>query len=114
MTPFRASSIGNLWALSVLFSHTGYRLYTYKLCLPWVSAVVDAVLRMQGRPKGPEEKSSLKHIVASLSEAIGVQVSTQEPSIYQYRLGSLTAAVVCLCISWHQCADHDKLQQPAS
>ncbi len=29
---------------------------------------------MQGRPKGPEEKSSLKHVVARLSKAIGVQV----------------------------------------
>jgi len=33
-----------------------------------------ALLRVQGRPKGPEEKSSLKHVVASLSKAIGLQV----------------------------------------
>jgi len=33
-----------------------------------------AVLRAQGRPKGPEEKSSLKHVVASLSKVIGLQV----------------------------------------
>lgn len=29
----------------------------------------------QGRPKGPEERSSLKHVVESLSDAIGLEVS---------------------------------------
>ena len=32
---------------------------------------------LQGRPKGPEEKSSLKHVVASLCKVLGVQVWTQ-------------------------------------
>ena len=53
------------------------------MCLPSVSAVIDAVT--QGRPKGPEEKSSLRHVVASLSKAIGVEVSRQEASMYQNR-----------------------------
>lgn len=32
---------------------------------------------VQGRPKGPEDKSSLKHVVESVSDAIGLEVSNK-------------------------------------
>ncbi len=52
-----------------------------------------AVLRVQGRPKGPEEKSSLKHVVASLSKAIGLQVREAK-----------TTLIFCSAGDWHQIA----------
>ena len=49
----------------------------------------------QGRPKGPEEKSSLKHVVESLCKVLGVQVWT-------HQLG-LHATYSCTVIPVHVC-----------
>ena len=47
--------------------------------LPFENYGLHLDLSPQGRPKGPEEKSSLKHVVANLSKAIGTQVSLTQP-----------------------------------